>query len=138
MWNSKRLFALGAASTLSLFSLIGCGATPEAAAPANSGATIQASASDKSGFAEMSAQISEAKTAIEAGNADAAKTAMDKVENSWKTVEDGLKKTDKATYDAIETHMDEANGALKGASPNAAVVSEHLKMLEKTVASVLQ
>jgi soluble cytochrome b562 len=146
LFNRNRMLALGAVGTLSLFTLIGCAPkTPEATAPEATAPATAApvSAAEKapmetagSGFGEMSTQVAAAKTAVEAGKFDDAKMAMEKVEEAWKTVEDDLKKTDETAYDAIETHMDEANGALKEASPDAAAISEHLNMLETTVSGV--
>jgi len=138
MLTRNQMLALGTAGALSLFTLVGCAAkAPEAAAPVDSAApTASQPAPTGSGFDAMSIEVADAKAAVEAGNFDEAKATMGKVEDSWKTVEDDLKKIDKAAYDAIETHMDEANNALKGASPDAAVVSEHLNMLETTIAGI--
>lgn len=139
MLNRNKIFALGLVGTLSLFSLVGCSSsTPEAAAPADSGTAASSAPADSGamatgGYSDMSMQVASAKTAVEAGNFDEAKTDMGKVEDAWKTVEDDLKKKDQAAYDTIETHMGEANAALKGASPDAAMVSEHLTMLEGAV-----
>lgn len=141
MLNRNKMFVLGLVGTLSLFSLVGCtSSTPEAAVPQSSGTAVSSASVDSGamatgGYSDMSTQVASAKAAVEAGNFDEAKTAMGQVEESWKTVEDDLKKKDKAAYDTIETHMDEANAALKGASPDASVVSEHLTMLEGAVAS---
>lgn len=138
MLTRNRMLALGTAGVVSLLTLVGCAAkTPEAITPTDASAPA-ASAPASSGFGTMAMQVADAKTAVAAGNFDQAKATMGDVENTWKIVEDDLKKTDKTAYDAIETHMDEANGALKGDSPDAAIVSEHLSMLETTISSLPQ
>lgn len=51
--------------------------------------------------------------AVQAGDFPKAKAEFSKFEDSWKTVEDGVKKKSPSTYEAIEANMDKVQEALK-------------------------
>jgi len=141
MFSRNKIFALGLVSALGLFSLTGCGAS-SSEAKAGSSAPVaemsQPSVADASGTEAMSKLVVDTKTAVESGDWNTAKTMGGQIEDDWKNIEDGIKDTNKTAYDAVETHLDGLNSALKGASPDKAVVIDHLNELETTLASISQ
>ncbi len=149
MFGRHQMLAVAVAGTLSLFTLAGCsssGTKPTAILPAEttpatttSDTAVPASQAVSTGeLSDMSMQAAETKAAVEAGDFDTAKTASGKIEDAWKQVEDGIKKKDKTAYDAIETHLDATNNSLKGSSPDAKAVLDHLTELEAAIDSVPQ
>ena len=100
--------------SLLVLNLAGCGnkaadtATPEVSTSSTAKESTSPSSGDKvstekaSGFTGMQEVIKSTKIATEAGKLDAAKTEFSKFEDSWKTVEDGVKSKSADTYKAIE------------------------------------
>ena len=75
------------------------------------------------GFSGMKNVISSTKIAIEAANFDKAKTDFAKFEDSWKTVEDGVKKTAPTKYSAIEEGMEAINKGIKEKNKNSTIAA---------------
>jgi hypothetical protein len=65
-------------------------------------ATATGSTDKAAGFTAIQGVISSTKKAVEAGKLDVAKTELAKFEDSWKTVEDGVKSKSPENYKAIE------------------------------------
>jgi hypothetical protein len=74
--------------------------------------TAISSTSQTAGFVGMQGVITSTKTAIEAGKLDVAKTEFAKFEDSWKTVEDGVKAKSADNYKGIEDGMESVNGGI--------------------------
>jgi hypothetical protein len=101
-------------ASLLVINIAGCGnkaadiATPEVSTSSTAKESTSPSSGDKvstekpSGFAAMQAVIKSTGKAIETAKLDAAKTEFDKFEDSWKTVEDGVKSKSPDAYKAIE------------------------------------
>jgi hypothetical protein len=93
------------------FSLISC--TNKPTSVQNSIATTESVASapknKASGFIALLEVVKSTKKAIEAGKLDVAKIEFAKFENSWKTVEDGVKSKSTDTYKAIEDEVELVN-----------------------------
>lgn len=85
----------------------------------------------KSGFSGMKNVVTKTKIAIEAENFDQAKTDFTRFEDSWKTVEDGVKATAPARYTAIEDAMEAVNKGVKEKNKSNAIAA--LESLTKNV-----
>lgn len=70
-------------------------------------------AAPAAGISNLQTVISNTTTAVNAGDFTKAKGEFDKFEDSWKTVEDGIKQKAPSTYEAIEADMDKVQDALK-------------------------
>jgi hypothetical protein len=100
-------------SSLLLITLASCGnktapvenstIIPSAVAPTTTAAT------KLPGFVALEGVVSLTKKAIEAGKLDVAKTEFAKFEDSWKSVEDGIKSKSPETYRAIEDGVKSIN-----------------------------
>ena len=88
----------------------------------------------QSGFSGMKNVITNTKTAIGAANFEKAKTDFAKFEDSWKTVEDSVKKTAPTQYSAIEEGMEAINKGIKEKNKNSTMAA--LDSLSKNVASL--
>ena len=75
--------------------------------------------------------VTKTKIAIEAENFDQAKTDFTRFEDSWKTVEDGVKATAPARYTAIEDAMEAVNKGVKEKNKSNAIAA--LESLTKNV-----
>jgi hypothetical protein len=73
-------------------------ATPET----STASTAKGSTDKAAGFTAMQRVISSTMKAVETGKLDVAKTELAKFEDSWKTVEDGVKSKSAQDYQAIE------------------------------------
>jgi hypothetical protein len=123
---------------VALITLASCSSPKEASvappSPPVEKAAPTAGQAEGSGFTALQNVISKTKTAVEAGKFDQAKTEFGKFEDSWKTVEDGVKAKASKTYDAIEEGMDSVNNGLKSKNKEASLTA--LQALSKNVASV--
>ena len=87
-----------------------------------------------SGFPGMQNVISKTKAAIEVKNFELAKTEFAKFEDSWKTVEDGVKVKSKDTYTAIEDGMDTVGKKTAARDAEGSIAA--LQLLSKNVTTV--
>jgi hypothetical protein len=123
-------------SSLLLFGLGSCGTT-EASAPEKSAPAVktETSANSAAGFAALKSVTEKTTTAVTAGKFEQAKTEFGKFEDSWKTVEDGVKAKSSKTYDAVEEGLDAVNGELKNKQPDKAKMLTALKSLTQNIAT---
>ncbi len=144
--NRLHVWLIGGVAALTLAS---CGKSPDStssgAAPASAPAapdkamttsTPQPVKLKEAGFTALQGVISKTKTAAEAGNFDQAKAEFEKFEDSWKTVEDGVKAKSSETYGEIEDGMDTVNSGIKG--KNKEKVLSALQTLTKSIASAVK
>jgi predicted small lipoprotein YifL len=134
----KRIHAwlLAGATVLTLAS---CGKQPEspqAMSPAADSTATQPIASSSQGFTALQGVVTKTTAAVEGGNFEQAEMEFGKFEDSWKTVEDGIKAKSSQTYDAIEESMDGVNGGIK--SKNKEQVMKALQSLAKSIATAAQ
>ena len=129
-------------SAISLLTLAGCGATPEASTPQTSpspsavpAATAQNTkkAASQGKYGELFSVVSNTKAAVQTGNFAKAKTEFGKFENAWKKVEDGIKAKDAKSYDAVEATTEKVMTELKKSSPSKEIVVAQLQSLKKTI-----
>jgi hypothetical protein len=122
-------------SSLLLLGLGSCGTTeatvPEKAAPVEKTASA---VNPAAGFAALQSVTEKTTTAVTAGKFDQAKTEFGKFEDSWKTVEDGVKAKSSKTYAAVEEGLDTMNGELKNKQPDKAKMLTALKSLGQSIA----
>jgi hypothetical protein len=84
------------------------------------------------GFGALTDVVSKTKTAVTVGNFEQGKTEFAKFEDSWKTIEDGVRaKAGGTYYGAIEKDMDKVNTGLKG--KDAAATLAGLKTLSESL-----
>jgi hypothetical protein len=123
-------------SSLLFLGLGSCGTTeatvPEKAAPVEKTASA---ANTAAGFAELQSVTEKTTTAVTAGKFDQSKTEFGKFEDSWKTVEDGVKVKSSKTYTAVEEGLDTMNGELKNKQPDKAKMLTALKSLGQSIAT---
>ncbi|MBW4442724.1 MAG: DUF4363 family protein [Plectolyngbya sp. WJT66-NPBG17] len=101
-----------------LLVLTACGSKDQPAAQSPSAAQSPlpvpaAPAAPAAGISSLQTVISNTTTAVNAGDFPKAKGEFDKFEDSWETVEDGIKQKAPSTYEAIEANMDKVEDALK-------------------------
>jgi hypothetical protein len=119
-----------------LFLGLGSCGTPEASAPDNSPvAKTEVAANPAAGFAALQNVTQKTTTAVTSGKFDQAKTEFEKFEDSWKTVEDGVKAKSSKTYAAVEDGLDTMNGELKNKQPDKAKMLTALKSLDQSIAT---
>jgi soluble cytochrome b562 len=80
------------------------------------------------GFTALQGTIGSTKKAIEAGKLDVAKTEFAKFENSWKTVEDGVKSKSGETYRAIEDGVKSVESGIGSKQGKAALLASLQKL----------
>lgn len=119
---------------ISVLTLVSC-SSPEVK-PVEQSSTVPSKTTEVaklSGFSGMQDVIGKTKAAIEAKNFNLAKTEFAKFEDSWKTVEDGVKVKSKTTYTAIEDGMDTINKKIAAKDAPGAIAA--LQLLSKNVTS---
>jgi hypothetical protein len=99
-------------------------ATPEA----SSASTATGSSGKATGFTALQGTIRSTKKAIEAGKLDAAKTEFAKFEDSWKTVEDGVKSKSGETYRAIEDGVKSVESGIDSKQDKVALLASLQKL----------
>jgi soluble cytochrome b562 len=99
-------------------------ATPKAAVAS----TAKSSTGTAPGFMALQGTIGSTKKAIEAGKLDAAKTEFAKFEDSWKTVEDGVKSKSGETYRAIEDGVKSVESGIDSKQGKAALLARLQKL----------
>ncbi len=128
--RSLQFFLVG----ISVLTLVSC-SSPEVK-PVEQSSTVPSKTTEvakPSGFSGMQDVISKTKAAIEAKNFNSAKTEFAKFEDSWKTVEDGVKVKSKTTYTAIEDGIDTINKKIAAKDAQGAIAA--LKLLSENVTS---
>jgi hypothetical protein len=116
--------------TFAMLTLASCSATKEAptvekvAAPAKTAVN---------GFIALQTVVSQTKGAIEKGDFNQAKTEFSKFEDSWKTVEDGVKAKAPKVYSAIEDGMDQVTQGIKSKNKDQTLAA--LKALTTNITS---
>lgn len=126
-------FQLFLVSGLAVLGLASCG-EPQASLPETSSNAAQAAANPAAGFTNLKDVTEKTTTAIKSGKLDEAKANFGKFEDSWKTVEDGVKAKSAKTYDAVEESLDTVNGELKNKQPDKAKMLAALQSLSQTIA----
>jgi hypothetical protein len=123
-------------SSLLLLGLGSCG-TPEASVSEKSAAPLktETASNPTAGFGALQSVTEKTMTAVTAGKFDQAKTEFEKFEDSWKTVEDGVKAKSSQTYTAVEDGLDTMNGELKNKQPDKAKMLTALKSLTQSIAT---
>ncbi|HEY9825762.1 MAG TPA: hypothetical protein V6D19_09965 [Stenomitos sp.] len=129
--------------TLTVLGLTSCGSpqssTPEASAPASeaSSPAMQASSSRAaaSGFTALKDITTKTEASVKAQKFNDAKTEFDKFEESWKTVEDGVKSKSSQTYNSIEENLDTVIAELKNSKPDQTKLLTALQALSNNMAS---
>lgn len=119
---------------ISVLTLVSC-SSPEVK-PIEQSSTVPSKTTEVaklSGFSGMQDVIGKTKAAIEAKNFNLAKTEFAKFEDSWKTVEDGVKVKSKTTYTAIEDGMDTTNKKIAAKDAQGSIAA--LQLLSKNVTS---
>lgn len=121
---------------LSIFCLVGAltlsGCT-NADRPETQNTPEQSAATAPEGTAGLSSVVSQTRTAVEAGDFAKAKREFDKFEDTWKTVEDGIKAKSSESYDAIEESLDLVTSELKKSAPNKNKVLTELQSLDRNI-----
>lgn len=126
--RSLQFFLVG----ISVLTLVSC-SSPKVK-PIEKSSTVPSKTTEVSklsGFPGMLDVISKTKAAIEAKNFDLAKTEFAKFEDSWKTVEDGVKVKLKDTYTAIEDGTDTVSKRIAAKDAEGTIVA--LQSLSKNV-----
>jgi hypothetical protein len=129
-----QLFLVGSFALLGLSS---CG-EPQASVPETSStAAVKTGAivNPAAGFVTLQSVTEKTTTAVNAGKFDQAKTEFEKFEDSWKTVEDGVKAKSSKTYAAVEDGLDTMNGELKNKQPDKVKMLAALKSLNQGIAT---
>lgn len=122
-----------------LITLAGCKSNEQAASPpqplppVNSPSAAQAPTADN-GVTALQGVISNTRTAVQAGDFNKAKGEFEKFEDTWKTVEDGIKKKAPSTYEAIEANSDKVTDALKSSNKDRSLSA--LQALSQQVSAV--
>ncbi len=128
--RSLQFFLVG----ISVLTLVSC-SSPEVK-PIEQSSTVPSKTTEVaklSGFSGMQDVIGKTKAAIEAKNFNLAKTEFAKFEDSWKTVEDGVKVKSRTTYTAIEDGIDTINKKIAAKDAQGAIAA--LQLLSKNVTS---
>jgi len=126
--RSLQFFLVG----ISVLTLVSC-SSPEVK-PIEKSSTVPSKTTEVSklsGFPGMLDVISKTKAAIEAKNFELAKTEFAKFEDSWKTVEDGVKIKSKDTYTAIEDGVETTGKKIAAKDTEGTIVA--LQSLSKNV-----
>ncbi len=127
-------FQLLLVSCFAVLGLASCG-EPQASVPETSSNAAQAAANPAAGFTSLKDVTEKTTTAIKSGKFDEAKATFGKFEDSWKTVEDGVKAKSSKTYNAVEEGLDTVNGELKNKQPDKAKLLAALQSLSQTIAT---
>jgi soluble cytochrome b562 len=114
-----------------LLMLASCSSSKQATSPETSAPAAEKPAAN--GFTTLQTVVNKTQTAVAAGNFSQAKTEFGKFEDTWKTVEDGVKEKSSKTYDAIEENMDNVSKGIKDKSKENTLTA--LKSLSAVVAS---
>lgn len=120
--RSLQFFLVG----ISVLTLVSC-SSPEVK-PIEKSSTVPSKTTEVSklsGFPGMLDVISKTKAAIEAKNFELAKTEFAKFEDSWKTVEDGVKIKSKDTYTAIEDGVETTGKKIAAKDTEGTIVALH-------------
>jgi len=128
-------FQLLLVGSLALLGLSSCG-DPQASAPETSSTAAvktEAAANPAAGFTALQNVTEKTTAAVKAEKFDQAKADFEKFEDSWKTVEDGVKVKSSKTYDAIEAGLDSVNGELKNKQPDKAKMLAALQSLSQSI-----
>jgi hypothetical protein len=128
----KRFQALSL-SGLVVLGLASC-SEPQTSAPTSS-AALATSGKPAAGFTALQNVTDKTTLAVKAGKFDQAKTEFGKFEDSWKTVEDGVKTKSSDTYKAIEAGLDTVSGELKNNQPDKAKMLSALQSLAQSIGS---
>jgi hypothetical protein len=122
-------------SSFVVLGLASCG-EPQTSAPASPAAsTSMTSGKPAAGFTALQGVTDSTTLAVKAEKFDQAKTEFGKFEDSWKTVEDGVRTKSSDTYKAIEAGLDTVNGELKNNQPDKAKMLSALQSLAQSIAS---
>ncbi|WP_157259930.1 DUF4363 domain-containing protein [Chamaesiphon minutus] len=125
--------------SLMAFSITSC--TNKPASVENSIATTKAVTSapqnKASGFTALLEVIGSTEKAIEAGKLDGAKIEFAKFENSWKTVEDGVKSKSADTYKAIENEVGLVNSGI-ASKQSKNILLANLQKLKQSIIKASQ
>jgi hypothetical protein len=138
MTRQIHAWLLASATVLTLASCSNRSEPPQAMnspAAADSTAT-QPIASPSQGVKALQEVVTKTTAAVEGGNFEQAGVEFGNFENSWKTVEDGIKAKSPQTYDAIEKSMDDINSGIK--DKNKEQVMKALQLLTQSVATAAQ
>ncbi|AFZ00814.1 hypothetical protein [Calothrix sp. PCC 6303] len=136
-----RLNQLFVAAGISLLALTGCNGaeqSPTTSTTSASPVSNAASTDGKSSYGSLLAVVSKTKTAVDAGDFPTAKKEFDEFEESWSTVEDGIKAKSSKSYDLIEENADEVNDLLKEPKPVKAKLTTALQSLESNIKAAPQ
>ncbi len=95
---------------------------------ASSTSTATDSTGKATGFMALQETIGSTKKAVEAGKLDAAKTEFAKFEDSWKTVEDGVKSKSGETYRAIEDGVKSVESGIDSKQGKTALLASLQKL----------
>jgi hypothetical protein len=125
--NRFQLLLVGTA----ILGLAGCG-DPEASTP-EAPAAKASIATGASGFTVLQGVTDKTAAAVKSDNFDQAKTEFEQFEESWKTVEDGVKTKSSDAYKKIEEGLDTVNGEFKNKQPDKAKVATALQSLSKEI-----
>jgi soluble cytochrome b562 len=90
--------------------------------------TSKSSTDTAPGFVALQGTIRSTKKAIEAGKLDTAKTEFAKFEDSWKTVEDGVKSKSSETYRAIEDDVKSVESGISSRQDKVALLASLQKL----------
>jgi soluble cytochrome b562 len=90
--------------------------------------TAKSSTDTAPGFVALQGTIGLTKKAIEAGKLDTAKTEFAKFEDSWKTVEDGVKSKSGETYRAIEDGVKSVESGINSKQDKVALLASLQKL----------
>ena len=130
-------FTVGLMSSIAVLTLTSCSgakdAEPIATAPTTAAKANSSVKTAAPGFVALQAVILKTKGSVEKGDFEQAKTEFGKFENSWKTVEDGVKTKAPKVYGTIEEGMDRTSEAIK--SKNKAKALTALESLKTSVSS---
>ena len=135
-------FTLWLISAVAVGTLASCAGSkddsaPLAEAPTTAEKTATSSAKRPApGFGALQAVIMQTKSAIEKGDFKQAKSEFGKFEESWKTVEDGVKAKTPKVYSAIEDGMDSVSEGIKGKNKEKTLTA--LNALKVSVSSAAQ
>jgi hypothetical protein len=86
----------------------------------------------KASLAALQGIVDTTKTAIEEGKLDEAKTEFAKFEDSWQTVEDGIRSKSADTYKAIEEGVKLVNSGISGKQAKSSLLAS-LQKLSKNI-----
>jgi hypothetical protein len=135
-----RFHSYFAAVSLSVMLLAGCNnaeqAGTQASPTASPAAKVDSTSTASGGVSNLLGVVSRTKAAVNKGDFATAKKEFDGFEDSWKTVEDGIKAKSRDKYNAIEKNADQIEDTLKNSKPNKEKLSTALQSLEKDINAV--